>query len=108
MMSFYSRKMGGRASAEVSGLASPCEGMRIPGSRHGHSHGHGFQTNNNTDLIRSVLEMGIVVHSVVIGLSMRASQNPCTIRPLVAAVCFHQLYEGLMGLVGCILQVRLK
>lgn len=51
-----------------------------------------------------VLELGIIVHSVVIGLSMGASDNPCTIRPLVAAMCFHQLFEG-MGLGGCILQV---
>ncbi|XP_020258269.1 fe(2+) transport protein 1-like, partial [Asparagus officinalis] len=51
------------------------------------------------------LEMGIVVHSVVIGLSMGASQSPCTIRPLVAALCFHQLFEG-MGLGGCILQAE--
>lgn len=49
--------------------------------------------------------MGIVVHSVVIGLSMGASDNPCTIRPLIAALCFHQLFEG-MGLGGCILQVN--
>ncbi|CAN4092496.1 unnamed protein product [Withania somnifera] len=52
-----------------------------------------------------VLELGIVVHSVVIGLSMGASDNPCTIRPLVAAICFHQLFEG-MGLGGCILQAE--
>jgi len=51
-----------------------------------------------------VLELGIVVHSVVIGLSMGASMNPCTIRPLIAAICFHQMFEG-MGLGGCILQV---
>lgn len=50
--------------------------------------------------------MGIVVHSVVIGLSMGASDNPCTIRPLIAALCFHQLFEG-MGLGGCILQVNM-
>jgi len=57
------------------------------------------------DLDRQVLEMGIVVHSVVIGLGMGASQNVCTIRPLVAALCFHQLFEG-MGLGGCILQAE--
>ncbi|CAD6206116.1 unnamed protein product [Miscanthus lutarioriparius] len=44
------------------------------------------------DLDRQVLEMGIVVHSVVIGLGMGASQNMCTIRPLVAALYFHQLF----------------
>ena len=52
-----------------------------------------------------VLEVGIVVHSVVIGLSLGASHNPCMIRPLVIAMCFHQLFEG-MGLGGCILQVN--
>ncbi|CAD6213936.1 unnamed protein product [Miscanthus lutarioriparius] len=57
------------------------------------------------NLDRQVLEMGIVVHSVVIGLGMGASQNVCTIRPLVAALCFHQLFEG-MGLGGCILQAE--
>lgn len=54
--------------------------------------------------VMQVLETGIVVHSVVIGLSMGSSENPCTIRPLIAAICFHQLFEG-MGLGGCILQV---
>ncbi|KAK6946301.1 Zinc/iron permease [Dillenia turbinata] len=54
-------------------------------------------------VVAQVLEMGIVVHSVVIGLSMGASNNQCTIRPLVAALCFHQMFEG-MGLGGCILQ----
>jgi len=53
-----------------------------------------------------VLELGIVVHSVVIGLSLGASENHCTIRPLIAALCFHQLFEG-MGLGGCILQVMI-
>lgn len=52
--------------------------------------------------LMQVLEVGIVVHSVVIGLSLGASDNPCTIRPLIAALCFHQLFEG-MGLGGCIL-----
>ncbi|PWA82735.1 iron-regulated transporter [Artemisia annua] len=54
-------------------------------------------------VVAQVLELGIVVHSVVIGLSMGASDNMCTIRPLVAALCFHQFFEG-MGLGGCILQ----
>ena len=51
-----------------------------------------------------VLELGIVVHSVVIGLSLGASNNTCTIKGLVAALCFHQIFEG-MSLGGCILQV---
>ncbi|XP_021740375.1 zinc transporter 7-like [Chenopodium quinoa] len=56
-------------------------------------------------IIAQVLELGIVVHSVVIGVAMGVSNNPCTIRPLVAAMCFHQLFEG-MGLGGCILQAE--
>ncbi|XP_078435851.1 fe(2+) transport protein 1-like [Wolffia australiana] len=58
-------------------------------------------------VIAQVLEMGIVVHSIVIGLSMGASQSPCTIRPLVAALCFHQFFEG-MGLGGCLVQAEYK
>ncbi|GER49549.1 zinc transporter [Striga asiatica] len=61
------------------------------------------QSNFNVQM--QVLELGIVVHSVVIGLSMGASDNPCTIKPLVAAICFHQLFEG-MGLGGCIMQAE--
>ncbi|KAI9073479.1 hypothetical protein K1719_027918 [Acacia pycnantha] len=56
-------------------------------------------------VVVQVLELGIVVHSVVIGLSMGASENPCSIRSLIAALCFHQLFEG-MGLGGCILQAE--
>ncbi|WCJ40756.1 Zinc transporter 7 [Euphorbia peplus] len=56
-------------------------------------------------VVAQVLEAGIVVHSVVIGLSMGTSDNACTIRPLIAALCFHQLFEG-MGLGGCILQAQ--
>ncbi|XP_015895245.3 fe(2+) transport protein 1 [Ziziphus jujuba] len=56
-------------------------------------------------VVAQVLEVGIVVHSVVIGLSMGASDNPCTIRPLIAALCFHQMFEG-MGLGGCILMAE--
>ncbi|XP_059445759.1 fe(2+) transport protein 1-like [Corylus avellana] len=77
---------------------------------HGHVMSEEVLTEKGTALLRyrvvaQVLELGIVVHSVVIGLSMGASGNPCTIRPLVVAICFHQLFEG-MGLGGCILQAE--
>ncbi|KAK1271989.1 hypothetical protein QJS04_geneDACA006059 [Acorus gramineus] len=54
-------------------------------------------------LVAKVLEVGIVFHSVIIGVTMGMSQNLCTIRPLVAALSFHQIFEG-MGLGGCIAQ----
>ncbi|OIW16496.1 hypothetical protein TanjilG_32166 [Lupinus angustifolius] len=54
-------------------------------------------------LVSQVLEIGIVFHSVIIGVTMGMSQNVCTIRPLVAALAFHQIFEGI-GLGGCVAQ----
>ncbi|KAK2434346.1 fe(2) transport protein [Trifolium repens] len=84
----------------------------------GHSHGHHHMHNEvkiedaASQLLRyrvvaMVLELGIVVHSVVIGLSMGASNNTCSLKGLAAALCFHQMFEG-MGLGGCILQAEYK
>ncbi|KAI3980331.1 hypothetical protein MKX01_001402 [Papaver californicum] len=85
------------------------------GHSHGHGHGHGQSFVMAGDVasaqltryrvIALVLECGIVVHSVVIGISLGASSNVCSIKPLVAALCFHQMFEG-MGLGGCILQAE--
>ncbi|KAI9198511.1 hypothetical protein LWI28_017205 [Acer negundo] len=89
-----------------------------PSFGHGHGHGHGvhqLQSKAGVEasqlmryrVVAMVLELGIIVHSVVIGLSMGASNNTCTIKGLVAALCFHQMFEG-MGLGGCILQAEYK
>ncbi|KAL0793474.1 hypothetical protein Bca101_064851 [Brassica carinata] len=87
--SFYSCKTG----SEIVPAASNGDQERAnPMITHGHSHGHG------------VLELGIIVHSVVIGLSLGATNDTCTIKGLIAALCFHQMFEG-MGLGGCILQM---
>jgi hypothetical protein len=51
-----------------------------------------------------VLELGILVHSVIIGVSLGASVRQSTIKPLVGALSFHQFFEGI-GLGGCIVQV---
>ncbi|KAJ1294254.1 hypothetical protein BS78_01G132100 [Paspalum vaginatum] len=124
MLTFYNRraKQGG---ASASGAAVADHESPAHGHWHGHGHGHGdiVVAAENADVAKpdgdeaskvqlrrnrvvvQVLEMGIVVHSVVIGLGMGASQSVCTIRPLVAAMCFHQLFEG-MGLGGCILQAE--
>ncbi|XP_010469899.1 PREDICTED: zinc transporter 6, chloroplastic [Camelina sativa] len=58
-------------------------------------------------LVSQVLEIGIIFHSVVIGVTVGMSQNKCTIRPLIAALSFHQIFEGL-GLGGCIAQAGFK
>ncbi|CAL9016294.1 unnamed protein product [Prunus brigantina] len=81
----------------------------------GHVHGSALvlEPSNSSELIRHriisqvVLELGIVVHSVIIGISLGACQSPHTIKPLVAALSFHQFFEG-MGLGGCIYQAKFK
>ncbi|KAG8067424.1 hypothetical protein GUJ93_ZPchr0005g15690 [Zizania palustris] len=86
---------------------------------HSHHHGHGnelIQQENGEGevpahvrsiVVSQILEMGIVSHSVIIGLSLGVSRSPCTIRPLVAALAFHQFFEG-FALGGCIAQAQLK
>uniref|UniRef100_A0ACD5WWN0 Uncharacterized protein n=1 Tax=Avena sativa TaxID=4498 RepID=A0ACD5WWN0_AVESA len=58
-------------------------------------------------VISQVLELGIIVHSVIIGMSLGASESASTIRPLVVALTFHQFFEGI-GLGGCIVQARFR
>ncbi|KAK7346360.1 hypothetical protein VNO80_20878 [Phaseolus coccineus] len=101
------------AAAATNANASTCleagerKEVQLFGHSHGDGHGHDLHADGEQLLryrvVAQVLEVGIVVHSVVIGLSMGASMNPCTIKPLIAALCFHQMFEG-MGLGGCILQ----
>lgn len=79
---------------------------------HGHSHGHGHGHEDEDSGVRHVvvsqiLELGIVSHSVIIGLSLGVSNSPCTIRPLIAALSFHQFFEG-FALGGCIAQAQFK
>ncbi|XP_028807025.1 zinc transporter 4, chloroplastic isoform X2 [Neltuma alba] len=79
---------------------------------HGHSHSHGFGDDEDENgarhvVVSQVLELGIVSHSVIIGLSLGVSQSPCTIRPLIAALSFHQFFEG-FALGGCISQAQFK
>ncbi|KAL3520337.1 hypothetical protein ACH5RR_018486 [Cinchona calisaya] len=83
---------------------------------HGHAHGSTLSPNDQESsssamirhrVVSQVLEMGIIVHSVIIGISLGASESPKTIKPLVAALTFHQLFEGI-GLGGCISQAKFK
>ncbi|XP_058763095.1 zinc transporter 1-like, partial [Vicia villosa] len=79
---------------------------------HGHAHGHA-SSETSSELLRhrvvsQVLELGIIVHSVIIGISLGASdESSKTIKPLVAALTFHQFFEG-MGLGSCITQANFK
>ncbi|XP_009757202.1 fe(2+) transport protein 1-like [Nicotiana tabacum] len=113
--SFYSQKHKNGVTPENGGHDQE---MGTMNNGHFHSHHHGSSLSSKdgdvqgTKLLRyrviaMVLELGIIVHSVVIGLSLGASNNTCTIKGLVAALCFHQMFEG-MGLGGCILQAGYK
>ncbi|KAK0598021.1 hypothetical protein LWI29_030814 [Acer saccharum] len=81
---------------------------------HGHAHGSADSSQELAlpELIRKrvisqVLEIGILVHSVIIGISLGASESLDTIKPLLAALSFHQFFEG-MGLGGCISQAKFE
>ncbi|XP_061374884.1 zinc transporter 4, chloroplastic isoform X2 [Gastrolobium bilobum] len=94
-----------------------CHGISISIKEHGHAHGHSHSHANEGDVgeetdvrhvvVSQVLELGIVSHSVIIGLSLGVSQSPCVIRPLIAALSFHQFFEG-FALGGCISQAQFK
>ncbi|KAF5185147.1 Zinc transporter [Thalictrum thalictroides] len=79
---------------------------------HGHAHGSVGGGSDEGELIRhrvisNVLELGIIVHSVIIGISLGASEDASTIKTLLIALSFHQFFEG-MGLGGCIAQAKFK
>ncbi|CAA6672807.1 unnamed protein product [Spirodela intermedia] len=76
------------------------------GHHHGHSHG-GASSHLRHVVVSQILELGIVSHSVIIGLSLGVSLSPCTIRPLIAALGFHQFFEG-FALGGCISQAKFR
>lgn len=77
-----------------------------------HSHSHELGGDDEIEqgvrhvVVSQVLELGIVSHSIMIGLSLGVSQSPCTIRPLLGALSFHQFFEG-FALGGCISQAKL-
>ncbi|KAK7316520.1 hypothetical protein RJT34_00048 [Clitoria ternatea] len=79
---------------------------------HGHAHGPVLSSSGASELLRhrvisQVLELGIIIHSVIIGISLGASESPETIKPLIAALTFHQFFEG-MGLGSCVIQANFK
>ncbi|XP_060188116.1 zinc transporter 5-like [Lycium barbarum] len=90
------------------------------GDNHVHSHatnGHAhisesMMSGSDSKLLRyrvisQVLELGIIVHSVIIGIALGASEDPNKVRSLIAALTFHQFFEG-MGLGGSIAQAKFK
>ncbi|CAN6229125.1 unnamed protein product [Urochloa humidicola] len=117
----YFQRAHARSAAAVGDLETPVHENVHAHDGHGHSHGMtalmaSSSSTSNTDdgaqlirhrVISQVLELGIIVHSVIIGMSLGASESSSTIRPLLAALTFHQFFEGI-GLGGCIVQARFR
>ncbi|KAF3786663.1 Zinc transporter 5 [Nymphaea thermarum] len=76
---------------------------------HGHAHRPAAQLLDQTSQLtrHRVLELGILVHSLIIGISLGTCKSPCIIKPLMVALSFHQFFEGL-GLSGCIVQAKFR
>nr|GMC50197.1 zinc transporter 5-like [Ipomoea batatas] len=114
--SYFSGRAGEKVTAGHEGDAEVGPGV-VPvhtHATHGHAHGHVNVTDMDSSsqllrhrVISQVLELGIIVHSVIIGIALGASDTPKTVKPLVAALTFHQFFEG-MGLGGCIAQAKFK
>ncbi|VAH02871.1 unnamed protein product [Triticum turgidum subsp. durum] len=85
---------GGDPDRDDVALFGPKKGARLPRSD---------EARKKQKMVSKVLEIGIVFHSVIIGVTLGMSQDVCAIRPLVVALSFHQVFEG-MGLGGCIAQ----
>ncbi|KAJ8543407.1 hypothetical protein K7X08_005930 [Anisodus acutangulus] len=107
--SYYNKK---GMKSELVAQTGDEEGV-IHAHSHGHAHGSAsMMAGSDSDILRNrvisqVLELGIIVHSVIIGIALGASESPKTIRPLVGALTFHQFFEG-MGLGGSIAQAKFK
>ncbi|KAG2663422.1 hypothetical protein I3760_16G029000 [Carya illinoinensis] len=71
---------------------SPYEGHSA-GDGHGYCGGEDDGAARHV-VVSQVLELGIVSHSVIVGLSLGVSNSPCAIRPLIATLCLHQFFEG--------------
>ncbi|CAN6240408.1 unnamed protein product [Urochloa humidicola] len=113
----YFQRAHARSPAAVGDMETPVHAH----GEHGHCHGmpaliaSSSSTSNSDEgaqlirhrIISQVLELGIIVHSVIIGMSLGASESSSTIRPLLAALTFHQFFEGI-GLGGCIVQARFR
>ncbi|KAH7278967.1 hypothetical protein KP509_38G066800 [Ceratopteris richardii] len=83
-----------------------CSSIETLHKHEAHTHVHSNPISDDTTahirhmIVSQVLELGVVTHSIIIGVSLGVSQSPCTIRPLSAALAFHQFFEG-FALGGC-------
>ncbi|KAI7872896.1 Zinc/iron permease [Spinellus fusiger] len=72
------------------------ENAKVITQSHSHSHSAGFlEQDNSYNLIGTfILELGIVMHSVIIGVTLATTDSDEFITLMIALV-FHQFFEGL-------------
>ncbi|XP_047311327.1 zinc transporter 5-like [Impatiens glandulifera] len=107
---FYKRIHGKKKTQQVDTIGD--EEGAVAGAGTTHVHVHGAMEAHESKITRlriisQVLEVGIIVHSLIIGISLGASGKPGVIKSLLAALSFHQFFEG-MGLGACISQARFR
>lgn len=78
---------------------------------HPHIHEHVTDDSEFSNVrhivVAQVFEFGIVAHSIIIGITVGVSSSPCVIKPLFAALTFHQFFEG-FALGGCVAQAGFR
>ncbi|KAK8635710.1 hypothetical protein V6N13_004435 [Hibiscus sabdariffa] len=75
-------------------------------NEHGRAHGPISPEIIRYRVLSQVLEFGVLVPSVIIGIALGTSDDPKQIKPLLAALTVHQVFEG-VGVGGCISQALL-
>lgn len=95
--------------AEKTGDAENQNGGHVLAHPHVHEHvsDEGEFSNARHIVVAQVFEFGIVAHSVIIGITVGVSNSPCVIKPLFAALTFHQFFEG-FALGGCVAQAGFR
>ena len=63
--------------------------------------------SGKTRVIAYLLEFGIAVHSIIIGLALGCQTDVSEIRALMIALCFHQTFEG-FALGASVVQAQLS
>ncbi|KAH3761897.1 Zinc transporter 4 [Pelomyxa schiedti] len=91
------------------------ERMAAVGHRlhHHHQHQHSGKSKSAEPeaeqewIVAHILELGVALHSVIIGLALGTSTEVADVRALLIALSFHQFFEGI-ALGVCILEAKLS
>ena len=78
-----------QSESSIGGESSP--NLKVAG---GHSHGVLLHSREEDIVTAFLLEGGLAVHSVIIGIALGVAEES-ELAALIPALCFHQLFEGL-------------